>query len=115
MTPPSRRGADTFSARSTLRTRAPPSAVRFPHSCGIARGLPLAIECLRGDKGVIASSPRSIARWFCDLLQACTLLRYRVRAADASAAFFVQPRAEKEAQAPYARNLNSGYEFMTQV
>lgn len=34
---------------------------------------------------------------------------------EASAAFFRQARAEKEAQSPFARELNSGYEFMTQV
>lgn len=33
----------------------------------------------------------------------------------ASAAFFAQPREAKEAQSPFARQLNSGYEFMSQV
>jgi isopenicillin N synthase-like dioxygenase/tRNA(Arg) A34 adenosine deaminase TadA len=33
----------------------------------------------------------------------------------ASADFFSQPLPEKESQSPFARNLNSGYEYMTQV
>jgi len=34
---------------------------------------------------------------------------------ETSAAFFAQPRATKEAQSPFAKHLNSGYEFMSQV
>lgn len=32
-----------------------------------------------------------------------------------SADFFAQPQADKEKMSPFARNLNSGYEYMTQV
>lgn len=37
------------------------------------------------------------------------------RALSRSAAFFEQPRAAKEAQSPYVRELNSGFEHMAQV
>lgn len=33
----------------------------------------------------------------------------------ASASFFAQERSDKEAQSPFARDLNSGYEYFSQV
>jgi isopenicillin N synthase-like dioxygenase len=37
------------------------------------------------------------------------------RAFQSSASFFQQSQAKKEAQSPFAKNLNSGYEYFSQV